>query len=307
MSTGNKRKILIVCSSAGSAEILSAYAIDQAEDSDFICLASGTAKKIFIRKGLKDCLISDNGKLIELLLKTNSIKMVLAGTGILFSASMEVHYINLMKRHNIKTVAYLDHWTNYRERFGYPQKNWKKNLPNEIWAGDKYAYVKAKNIFSSLPVKLHPNPYFREIKEEFKKANKNNNRKNKAVLIVSQPFINSSEFILLRKILDYFAKQKNNQKIILRLHPSEKKDKYNDIISKYADKLTITKSGGQNIVSDLRKCSYAIGINSMGLVAAYLCGKKVISLLTNPKEFKLPFKEIIKIKNVNEMEKIIKK
>lgn len=302
MNTSNKRKILIVCSSGGSAEILSAYAIDRAESSDFICLASGAAKKIFTRKGLKDFLI--NEKTIKSLLATNSIKMALTGTSILFASSLEIRYINLIKQHSIKTVAYLDHWTNYRERFGYPQKNWKENLPDEIWTGDKYGYSLAKKNFHNLSVKLIPNPYFSEIKAEFKKKNKNNRGNDKGILIICQHFADGSELILMRKILDFFAKQKSSQKIILRLHPSEKKDKYDNIISEYADKLAIIKSGGRKIVSDLRQCFYAIGVNSMGLVAAYLCGVKAVSLLADPMKFQLPFKAIIKIKNINELKKI---
>jgi len=70
-------------------------------------------------------------------------------------------------------VSFIDHWVNYRERFGYPLKNWKNNLPDEIWAGDKYAFLIAKKLFNKiLPIKLVKNPYFKEIKNKYYKTKK---------------------------------------------------------------------------------------------------------------------------------------
>ena len=70
------------------------------------------------------------------------------------------------KEHDIHTIVYLDHWVNYRERFGYPRAGWEKNLPDEFLSaiGTRNS---GQRIFSGTPVTLIPNRYFDEIKQAY--------------------------------------------------------------------------------------------------------------------------------------------
>jgi len=168
----NKEKIIVVCSSSGSAEILSAYIKENKNKYDFFYLTVNPAKKIFLRNGFKSHQISNKKNFLKLL-KNNNIKMVLFGTGWVFLSSIELELIKITRKQGIKSVSFIDHWVNYRERFGYPLKNWKNNLPDEIWAGDKYAFLIAKKLFNKiLPIKLVKNPYFKEIKNKYYKTKK---------------------------------------------------------------------------------------------------------------------------------------
>ena len=45
---------------------------------------------------------------------------------------------------NIKSVSYIDHWVNYKERFILDKK---LLLPNELWVGDKESQAIASEVF----------------------------------------------------------------------------------------------------------------------------------------------------------------
>lgn len=310
-----KKTIIAVCHDAGGAEVVSAFVKKNISKYNFVCLAIGPAEKIFKRKKLNKFLVSRTKNPEELFDKFKKIHLILVSTN--WSSSISHNFIRGGKSRGIKTAVYLDHWVNYRERFGYPRTGWKKNLPEEIWAGDKRAYKLAKEFFKGLTIKLVPNYYFEEIKKEYKRIKKNKKEKN-GILYISEPIseqinvfgdknkIRYNEFEILEKLFDFFTKEKVKRKIIVRLHPSEKKDKYDTIILKYKNKLKIIKSYNRNVFSDLTECSTVIGIKSMAMVVAYLCGKKVISF--SPyynKSFSLPFKEIDEIKNIKYFKKII--
>jgi len=308
-----KIKVLIVCHDAGGAEIVSAYVKKNLAKYSFICLAIGPAKKIFKRKRLNKFFISK--KIAKEMIAKREIDLVLAGAS--WASSLELDFIKIAKQKNIKTIVYLEHWINHRERFGYPRKNWQKNLPDEIWLGDKYAFASAKNFFKNLPLKLVPNLYFKEIKDNYKKINKRK-KEGKEILFLSEPIsgninffgdrkkINFNEFEILKEVLDLFNNKKIKRKIIVRLHPSEKKNKYDDILKKYTGKLKIVKSDNKEILKDLIQSKIVIGMQSMALVVALLCNKKTISFLpVAGSKCVLPFKQIKRVKSIKNLKKEI--
>lgn len=308
-----KNRILAVCHDAGGAEIVSAYVKKNIGRYDFSCVAPGPAKKIFKRKKLVK-LIAPGGKSpLELLSGAKGFNMVLTGTS--WGSSVELDFIKEAKRRGVKSAAYLDHWTNYRERFGYPRKNWRENLPDEIWVGDKYAFSMAAGNFKKIKVKFSPNLYFKEIKEN---CGKSANAKPEGILFLSEPVGGSvncfgdaeregaSEFEILKMLLDFCAGQKIKNKIIIRLHPSEKSRKYDKILPAYADKLNIAKSKNENLLDDIARAEVVIGMESMALVVSLMCGKKTVSFLPGERmKCPLPFPGVIKTKTVNQLKSLI--
>jgi hypothetical protein len=313
-----KKNILTVCHDAGGAEVISAYVGKNVVKANFICLVAGPAVKVFKRKKLDKFFITGKRKPGNIFVKFKNIDLVLTGTN--WSSALGRDFIQEGKNRGIKTVVYLDHWTNYRERFGYPRPDWQNNLPHEIWAGDKHSYFLAKKYFKELSVKLVPNCYFQEIKDEYKKSCSKGKNAGNGILLVCEPMsekinvdgdknkIKFTEYEILRKLLDFFADNKTDRPIIVRLHPSEKKDKFDDILANYERKLKISKSCGKDILSDLQKCSDVIGAKSMALVIARLCGKRVFSFdnFRDINNFLLPFKGIKIIKRIEDLIKQIK-
>ncbi|MCX6723039.1 MAG: hypothetical protein NT094_03120 [Candidatus Staskawiczbacteria bacterium] len=312
-----KNKTLVVCHDAGGAEIISAYLKKNNKRQSFFCLVSGPAVKIFKRKKIPALkFLKKDKKEIEKIISKFNIDFLLTGTS--WASSVDIDFIKIAKKRNIKTISFLDHWVNYRERFGYPRKTWKNNLPNEIWVGDKDAMRLARLKFKDIKIKYIPNPYFEEIKSEYKKYK---NKKNSAegILFVSEPISSNincfgdkhrrkiNEKNILEDFLKELEKIHFQNKIIIRLHPSEKKSKYNQLINKYKTTLKIEKSVGKNAFNDLVRAPVVFGMTSMFLMVAVLCGKKVISYLPNKIgiKFVLPKNKIIRIKSLRNFKKIL--
>jgi len=312
-----KKKILVICHDAGGAEIISAYLKANGEEYNLVCYVAGPAKEIFQRKNIKAKFLSSDkssSTASEILLKHPNIDALLSGTG---WGSFELNFLRKAKLRRIKKICYLDHWGNYRERFGYPKKNWKQNLPDELWVGDKYAWSIAKKSFKNMPIKLVPNLYFKEIKQRYKKIRKEIQSSSGCILFFSEPrgtfqnhftdkkTLQLTEFDVLDRLLSYLAKRKIKNKIIISPHPSERKDKYNDILSRYSGKLKIIQPNNKDVLRDIARASLVIGTEGMILVIAHFCNKKVVSFIPDKNsDCLLPY-DIIKIKRVEELDKVI--
>ena len=127
----NKHKrILIVVNDAGGAEVLSSYV--RRTPGNYIFCLKGPAENIF-RKKLGEI---TNAPLEALLEKCNEL---LCGTG--WQTNFEYDAICKAKEAGVKSIAFLDHWVNYEERF---VRNGLKVLPDELWVGDHYSQEIAK-------------------------------------------------------------------------------------------------------------------------------------------------------------------
>jgi hypothetical protein len=60
------------------------------------------------------------------------------------------------KRQGIRSIAVLDHWTNYVERFN---RDGETVLPDEIWVVDRYAEQLARRLFPEIMVSRHKDCY----------------------------------------------------------------------------------------------------------------------------------------------------
>lgn len=310
------KKILVACHDAGGAEVVSAYVKSKTDARRYFCLISGPAKKIFLRKKLENVIDAGTIKNLENFFeKIGPVEMVLTGTS--WGSTWELEMIQEAKKRGIKSVAYLDHWVNYRERFGYPRENWKNNLPDEIWIGDVYAQTIARKQFGKFPLKLVNNRYFEEVKNEYALAEQQWRGDRGGVLFVGEPLssaINSfgdtvynqnSEKQILTDILAWLVKIDFMGKVIVRCHPAEQANKYDDVIKKFQSVLNIKKSNRKNIFADLVATRYVIGMSSMFLVVARLCGKKVVSFLPWG-DCPLPNHGIFKIKKREELAGVLK-
>jgi hypothetical protein len=311
-----KKKILVVCHDAGAAEVVSAYVKEHSKKFNFVCLVAGPAIKVFKRKSLFKLAISLT-QANKLLTTKGAVSFVLTGTG--WGSPLELDAIKLAKKHGIKTVAYLEHWVNLRERFSYPNKMWKQNLPDEFWAGNKYTKALAEKFIKQIPCKLVPNLYYKEMRKEYQKVKKQVIGKARNILFVSQPIkvgrgpknhdhlFKFSEFDVLESILNYASDKELNNAVVIGYHPSEKKDKFRQLIKKYSGEVTIIKESGSRL-KDIAEARAIVGISSTILVIASLCDsrKKVASFIPDIKaKFPIPFDEIIKVRNTKQLVKVL--
>ncbi len=270
--------VSIVSHDSGGAEILSSWL--RRNNCAASVVAKGPAKKIFKRK----CPNIEFVNLDQALIKST---WLLCGTG--WQSNFERLAISKARNLGIKTVAFLDHWVNYLERF---QENGHFILPDEIWVGDIDAKDVACSIFNQTPVILKPNPYFEDLIDEinFIKKNKLPTYKNK-ILYVCEPVAEHAlakhgndrhwgytEFDALRFFLkNISALCQSIDSIIIRPHPSEKEDKYKWVNSQTT--LPIEFGGKKTLLEEIFESNIVVGCESMAMVVGLLAKKRVISTI----------------------------
>jgi len=270
-------RVAVVSHDAGGAEILSSWIL---RNNNFFCFVvlEGPAIAIFDKK----CVVAEKLTLAEAITKCD---WVLCGTG--WASNLEREAIRLGRQQGKKTVAFLDHWSNYKERF--EDFNNVLILPNEIWVGDEYAKRIAESEFPNIPIKLQINPYFLDLRRDLAQIKVNKSPTNKvSILYVCEPiaehayrkygnerhfgyteddslkyFLRNIEFLYL-DIVD----------ITIRPHPSEKLDKYHWAKAIVPD--LIRFGGSTSLIQEVAEADIVVGCGSMAMVVALLASKRVI-------------------------------
>ncbi len=295
-------KCLIVSHDAGGAEIVSAW-VRRHPENNYLFVLEGPAKEIFNKKikNIKNMSRENFKALIK------QVDLVLTGTG--WGSDLEKVAMKIAKSQEKQCVSFVDHWTNYPERF---KDNDKWILPNELWVGDEKALKEAqKTLPKELKLHLEPNPYFEDIKQEIDNLqvkNKKNDFLN--ILYICEPIYEHAKKkfgdgyyfgVTEKEIMDKFlaalpGKIPSNKpwQLRLRKHPSElpDKNKYLDSLKKCPG-LPIEFSSNTSLVEDCAWADCIVGGDSMGLVIGDKVGKEVLTVLPQGKlTFSLPFEGI---------------
>lgn len=217
------------------------------------------------------------------------------------------HNIRLLsKEKGIRTIAFIDHWTNYLERFRF---NNITLFPDEIWVINDIA--KKEAIKAGLPedkIFISGNPYYEKIKKFVPKVDKESFLREhgipldkKIIMFISDDLRESfpknsnnkcalgfDEFTVLSDVLNSLCEIYNKGLIdflkylfLIKIHPRGKINKFDSLIKnrkykflnikvrKKIDPLTIT------YYSD-----YVLGMFSNMVIEALLMGKKVLRVQT---------------------------
>ncbi|NTW68479.1 MAG: hypothetical protein HGB23_01355 [Chlorobiaceae bacterium] len=298
--------IAVVSHDAGGAEILSSYV--RAQDLDVLYVLDGPARTIFERKLGKIEIIA----LDEAIRKSTSI---ICSTS--WASDIEFNAIKLARTANKRSIAFLDHWVNYRDRF---VRSAETVLPDEIWVGDVFAKNIAQEVFPDIAVTLVDNPYFKDVRKELlsNQSCRPSSQDAISILYVCEPI---SRHALLRHgdarfwgyveedALRYFLSNtsvlgKPIERILIRAHPSENADKYSWVQNEF--NLPIEFGAIRTLSEEIAGCDVIVGCESMALVVGLLAGKKVISCIPpHGRACVLPHTEIIKIKDIMENKQLI--
>lgn len=284
--------VAVVSHDAGGAEILSSW-LNRAHCPASVVVA-GPAEAIFRRK----CPQAQFLSLDEALAKSI---WVLCGTG--WQSSFERQAIARARALGKKTVAFLDHWVNYRERF---DEAGHSLLPDEIWVGDAEAERIARAQFDATPVALQPNPYVEDLLAAIALGQKTRSRSAVSrILYVCEPVADHAlaqygnerhwgytEHDALRFFLiNVAALGQRIDAITIRPHPSEPGGKY-----QWAQDLTpipVEFGGKLTLLEETLAADIVVGCESMAMVVGLLAGKRVISTIPlGGRPCQLPHREI---------------
>ncbi|MDH4199230.1 MAG: hypothetical protein OEV66_02530 [Spirochaetia bacterium] len=291
--------IAIVSHDAGGAEILSSYVRRQALECLYVL--EGPARKIFERKLGR----VETHTLEEAIGQASSI---LCGTS--WQSDLELNAIKLARLQGKFSIAFLDHWSHYQNRFVRFNET---SLPDEIWVGDLMAEKMAKEFFPDIQVTLIDNPYLQDVQQELDiiQTHRSSSPDAISVLYVCEPI---SEHALMwydnarywgyveDDALRYFllnssALGKSVERILIRPHPSEPAGKYSWALHEFD--LPIKMGGSHTLLEEIVESDVVVGCESMAMVIALLAGKKVISCIPpGGRACVLPHTEIIKLQDI---------
>lgn len=298
MNKTSGEHIAIVAHDAGAAAHIFAWlqsgflSIDQCR----FCLEGPAAKSFQV--------LQPNIKIFSIEDVLIGAETLLTGTG--WSSSLEHNGRILAKKKGIKSIAVIDHWGNYRERFS---RDHMEVLPDEIWVSDKYAYKEAKRCFSNIKIVEQRNDYIKAQADEVLSYKIDKQKGVTNILYVLEPIRDAwagvevpGEF----QALDYFINLLpslnlgDNLSIVLKPHPSEPKDKY-DYWASSLNLSNIYIEKEQGLASLLAWSDVVVGCETYAMTVALAVHKRVMSTLPrNAHNCRLPFNKIERLNQMNE-------
>jgi hypothetical protein len=204
---------------------------------------------------------------------------LLSGTG--WASELEHEARRLARARGLRSIAAIDHWVNYRERF---ERRGEVVLPDEVWVGDELAAAEARRCFPGLPVRVLPNAYMRE---------------QVAGIAASPPADRSGDLLYVLEparsdwgrgrpgefqALDYFMARRGALRglppggtVHLRPHPSDPPGKYDPWLSGQAGAAALDTSG--DLAEAIGRHAWVAGAESFALVVALEAGRRVVCTL----------------------------
>jgi len=292
--------VAVVAHDAGGAEILSSFI--RRTSMQPLYFLEGPAIGVFKRK-------IDNINVLLLEQALEHADWLLTGTS--WQSEIELDAITMARKMGKRSVSFLDHWVNYRERF---ERNGILTLPDELWVADEYAKALACETFPDLCVRLTDNPYLKDMQEQAKQYLPQHTKVGAAldVLYLGQPvrepalrmhndalFWGYTEEDALRYFLQSLEILGSPvERINIRLHPSEPAGKYDWVQAETP--VYVNCAQEPDLLKQIMQADVVAGCASMAMVIALSLGKKVISTIppAGP-ECSLPFKEIIQLKKLS--------
>jgi hypothetical protein len=290
--------LAFVCNDAGAANLIFAWMHAEAAKhpdmtNDWNMLLQGAALRLWTENSLPQVHMCQT--IDELL---NGTHVLVAGTG--WASNIEYDSIQMARQRGIRTIAVIDHWTNYRARF---VRNEVEELPDKIWVTDEYAIKLAESEFKNIEVVQMPNLYLDNIVQEVRIQEKMN-RDGNNLLYLLEPIrdawgdgVVNGEF----KGLDYFIENLNELKLSgkpsvqLRPHPSDPSGKYDEWISVQSN-LNISLDKSVTLAESIAWSDVVVGCQTYAMVIALAAGKQVFSSVPPwAPSCVLPQEDIIKI------------
>lgn len=199
------------------------------------------------------------------------------------------------KKRKIPSVAILDHWCHYRERF---REGEDLVLPDKICVMDERARMEMLEAgFPADAVSVTGQPafdaLFRDVfprRETWRLKGRNElglEDGRIAIGFLSEPITGDygavrgyTEFDVLENLLDLCASS-HGRELLIKLHPREPADKYEPLLKKYSFRARVL-AGSFDIQTFLVSMDGLIGMTSVALLQAALLGQPALSFQPGP-------------------------
>lgn len=261
----------VVCHDAGAANIVIA-GLAKTGRVDWRACMSGPAEMIWRNAFPGTPLCATPEQAID------GAELLITGSG--WGGDTEHAARRLARDRGVRSVAVLDHWVNYPERF---VRQGDTVWPDEFWVTDAEALQIARQIFPGQRVRQVPNEY---LQDQLQRIAAVPTPATPEFLYVLEPIRSDwrrgvpGEF----QALDYFVSKLPTlalspaSAIRLRPHPSETADKYRDWIAANAG-LNLTLDDSASLAEAIGRADRVAGCETMALVLALHAGRTVYCTL----------------------------
>lgn len=271
--------ICVVSHDAGGAEVLASYVAQH--DLAYSFVLAGPAIAVFERR-LGHLPLSSLEEAVA------NCDWLLCGTG--WQSDLEWTAIGMARQKAKRSIAFLDHWVRYRERF---IRRGIEQFPDEIWVGDSLAEMLALKCLPGLPVCLVPNPYFEDLRKNIASlgisAGAVSYTSGLRVLFVCESISEHglrefgdelhwgyTEHDALRYfLLNLHALGKPVTRVIVRPHPSDPVGKYGWVSREFGNNVKV--GGGRTLLEEIVESDVVVGCETMAMVVGLIAGRRVIS------------------------------
>lgn len=228
---------------------------------------------------------------------------MLSGTG--WASDVEHEARRRAKSFGITTVAAIDHWVNYSDRFIRQEC---LVLPDQIWVADREAEIEARRCFPNVQIQKLPNLYLENLVLEVERYNPMPAQRDpKRILYVLEPIREQwkaseqpGEYQALTYFLDNLAALgvTSQAQIQLRPHPSDPPGKYNDWPARYPKLDMRVESSGQ-LAEQIGWADWVVGCETFALVIALSAKRIAISSLPPwAPPCRLPHRELVHVRKL---------
>jgi len=229
-------------------------------------------------------------------------QMLISGTS--WASDLEHQARQLARQRGIPSVAVLDHWLDYRDRF---QREGDEVLPDALWVADAEATALAKAAFPNLPVLQLPNHWLEGLCSAVRAirssatGHRKPHRPARRLLYLLEPIrvpwpaavgqspdntsaageVQGLRYWLqqLPHLIDqgWVAPPDELEALALRPHPSEPTGKYDALIAEIAAAWPIQLDPAPGLAEALAWADAAFGCETQALVAAMTCNLPAFS------------------------------
>jgi hypothetical protein len=266
--------IAVVAHDAGAANHIIAWAKNE-DHAQIHVYVTGPALTLW-KRAFPHAII--DGELIDALAMARTL---ISGTG--WASSLEHDARKMARPLGIKSIAVIDHWTNYRARF---IDEGVEILPDEIWVADEHAKTLAESAFVKLNVVQMPNLYLDALVKEVRLHERSAvNHVGHNLLYVLEPIreawredVAAGEFAGLDFFLNKLAVLGLGDNLLIRLrpHPSDPTGKYDQwIAAQNSTKISLDTT--PTLAESIAWSDMVVGCQTYAMVIALAAGKRVLS------------------------------
>lgn len=293
-----KKVLFFSCEPGGAEVLIPVIRLLQEHAFDVCVLSYGLAADRFRRSDIAFFEMDPGRSALSLLDHVCPDYVITSATSLPWKDMTEKHLWRAARRIGIGTMAFIDQWQNYSERFSGPTSGEKlKRLPDHINCIDEIG--RREMIAEGFPEKsliAFGHPYLSEVVARYSAMAfqeavfalgipPGDFSPEEALLFVSEPLLENygngrgyNQYGVLDFFLQNVLRSRPGARVIVKLHPKDDPENFSELLDRFAGLRLHIVGKELSSLQCLALSERIFGMTSIVLIEAYLIGKAVVSL-----------------------------